>query len=312
MNGATTFLMLLRREIWEHRGVVLAPTIIAGLTTLLLLAGLVQGRGLSADGASLHVVRGLGLMSPAQREAALTALLAAVTPLFLITMVILVVFYAADALYSERRDRSILFWKSLPVTDLSTVLAKFCTAAVVIPAVTLLLVAATQLLTLVIASLMVWVGGGEGDAWALVWRPAPLGSLWLLLAYGMLAAALWAAPLIGWLLLASAWARKAPMLWAVLPIVVLGQLELLAFGTARLYSLVAERVIGVFPVAFRQDISTLVQMDGEGSLEAVATERLLGIIDLPGLLAAPALWIGLIVAAMFIAAAVLLRRFRDE
>ncbi len=310
MNAIMAFVMLLRRETWEPRAIVLAPAIVAGLTTLLMLAGLVQGRGLSRDGAGLYLVQGLGLMSPERREASLTLLLTGVVPLFLLTMVIVILFYAVDALYSERRDRSILFWKSLPVTDLATVLSKLCMALVVIPLVTVVFIALTQVLTLLMATLMVW--GAEGDAWSLVWRPAPLLSLWTLAVYFMCAAALWCAPLIGWLLLASAWARKAPLLWATLPLVIGGQLELLAFGTTTLYSLVADRVIGVFRVAFRPDIKSLMQVDGDGEVQAVATDRLIALIDLPGLLTAPGLWLGLLVAAGFVTLAIWLRRYRDE
>lgn len=310
MNTLRVWLMLLRRETWEHRAIVLAPAIVAGLTVLLMLAGLLQGQGLSRDGAGLYLAQGLGLMSPDQREASLTVLLTGVVPMFALTMVIVILFYAVDALYSERRDRSILFWKSLPVTDTATVLAKLVTATMVIPLVTVVFVAITQVVTLLIATLMVW--GAEGDAWSLVWVPAPLFSLWTLLGYFMLAAAVWCTPVIGWLLLASAWARKAPLLWATLPVVIAGQLELLAFGTTGIYGLVGDRVVGVFRVAFRPDIRTLMQVDGEGGVQAVATDRLLALIDLPGLLSAPGLWFGLAVALVLVVLAIFVRRYRDE
>ncbi len=304
-------LMLLRRELWEHRGVVIAPAVIAVLTTLMFIVLL---RGLGGNVSLLQVVQGLAMMPPAQREGALAGLLASVTPLFLVTMLVLTVFYAADALYAERRDRSILFWKSLPVTDLATVVSKLATAAVVIPLVTAAFIIVTQLVTLVLATFVVW--GADGDAWALVWQPAPLLNLWLLMVYSLLAVMLWYLPILGWLLLASAWARKAPLLWAVLPVVVAGQLEILALGTSRIFRLIGERVIGVFSSGFRRDIGQLVQFDGDsGSVRAptdLAGDRLLSYIDLPGLLMAPGFWGGIVVAAVFVALAVVLRRFRDE
>ncbi len=312
MNAVKGHLMLLRRELWEHRGVVIAPAVIAILTTLLMLTGLL--RGLGGNVAQLQIVQGLAMMPPAQREGALGALLASVTPLFLVTMLVMIVFYAADALYAERRDRSILFWKSLPVTDLATVLSKLVTAAVVIPLITIALIIVTQLVTLLLATIM--VRGVDGDAWALVWQAAPLLNIWVLMLYSLLALMLWYLPFLGWLLLASAWARKAPLLWAVLPVVVVGQLEILALGTSRIYRLIGERVISVFGSAFRRDIGQLVQFDGDSaSVRApgdLAGERLLSYIDLPGLLMAPGFWGGIVVAAVFVALAVVLRRFRDE
>lgn len=312
MNAFKGPLMLLRRELWEHRGVVITPAVIAVLTILLMLTGLL--RGLSGNVSQLQIVQGLAMMPPTQREGALAALLASVTPLFLVAMLVLIVFYAADALYAERRDRSILFWKSLPVTDLATVLSKLATATALIPLVTAAFIIVTQLVTLLLATIMVW--GADGDAWALVWQPAPLLELWLLMVYSLLAVMLWYLPLLGWLLLASAWARKAPLLWAVLPVVVVGQLEILALGSSRLYQLIGDRVIGVFGSAFRRDIGQLVQFDGDSaSVRAptdLAGERLLSYIDLPGLLMAPGFWGGIAVAAVFVALAVVLRRFRDE
>ena len=61
-------------------------------------------------------------------------------------------FYCLDALYGERRDRSILFWKSLPVSDLTTVLSKASIPIVVLPLLTFAVTVATQLIMLLSAA----------------------------------------------------------------------------------------------------------------------------------------------------------------
>ena len=66
----------------------------------------------------------------------------------MLTAFLVGVFYCLDALHGERRDRSILFWKSLPVSDLTTVLAKASVPCRVLPPRAFALALATQLMLL--------------------------------------------------------------------------------------------------------------------------------------------------------------------
>ena len=113
------FYWSVRRELWENRSIYFAPLGVAGVFLIGFLVSKMPG--LSLD---LH------------HNDALLAPYDIVAGLMMVTTMLVNVFYCADALYGERRDRSILFWKSLPVSDLTTVLAKAS-----IPLVVVLLVA---------------------------------------------------------------------------------------------------------------------------------------------------------------------------
>ena len=216
--------------------------------------------------------------------------------LIMFTAFLVALFYCLDALYGERRDRSILFWKSLPVSDLTTVLSKAAIPLVVLPLFTSALVLATQLVMLLLHSVALRASGAGA---ALLWSDLPLFQMSLIQPYGLIVHALWHAPFYGWLLLVSAWARRAPFLWAVLPPLAIGGVEKIAFGTSHFGALLRHRVMGAFSEAFTVDaqrtglVTSLTQLD-------------------PGrFLISPGLWGGLLFAAAFLAAAVRLRRYRE-
>ena len=150
--------------------------------------------------------------------------------LIMATTLVVGVFYCLDALHGERRDRSILFWKSLPVSDLTTVLSKASIPLVVLPLLTFAITVVTQLIMLLLSSAVLL---GSGLSVATLWTHLPLFQMSLMLLYHLLTVhALWYAPIYGWLLLVSAWARRAPFLWAVLPLLAIGRVEKIAFNTS--------------------------------------------------------------------------------
>jgi ABC-2 type transport system permease protein len=219
--------------------------------------------------------------------------LAAMMMIFIVFIV--GVFYCLDALHSERRDRSILFWKSLPVSDLTTVLSKVTIPLVVLPLIAFAIVVCVQVIMLLQTSLvLIFHDMSPGTTWA----HFPVFQNWLVLLYGLAAIALWHAPIYGWLLLVSGWARRATFLWAVLPIIAIQIFEKITFNTSYFGSLVKHRLMGFAPDAFEfhgRDHPTI------DSLAQLTPGRYLS---------SPGLWIGLVFAAAFLAAAVRLRRYR--
>lgn len=129
-------------------------------------------------------------------------------------------FYLLSSLYEERKDRSILFWKSMPVSDLMTVGSKLLTAMVVAPIITIIfimLLQLTMLLALSIVSL-----GQDFSIWDTFWAPSNLLATWLGYLVGTGFIALWCLPFFGWLILVSAFARAIPWAWAIgVPIAIL-------------------------------------------------------------------------------------------
>jgi ABC-2 type transport system permease protein len=204
------------------------------------------------------------------------------------------VFYCLDALHGERRDRSILFWKSLPVSDLTTVLSKASIPLVVVPLLSFVLTIATQWIMLLLSTAVLL---GSGQSVAPLWTHLPLFQMSLMLLYHLLAVhVLWYAPIYGWLLLVSGWARRAAFLWATLPWVAICVVEKIAFHSSHFAAFLGYRFSGA--AAGGSFVGDNASMDPLMQLT-------------PGkFLTTPGLWIGLAVFAVCIAATVRLRRYQ--
>lgn len=295
-------LALLKRELWEHRSIYVAPAVIALLVALMAITGQVT---VSAHDEKVDLsVLAASHLSEAHRAAMLSALMWGVAALFAISMVVLIVFYTLDALYAERKDRSILFWRSLPVTDTETVVSKLLTALLVIPLQTIAAVIVTQVIVLVCAS--IWVAGLGGDAWHLIWSAPPFADIWLATLVFFLALPLWLSPFIGWFLFVSAYARRSTLLVAFLPLLVLPMLEKSLIGTRLFAEAFFVRSVQI-PLFRGMDTGDFELLQGRG-LSFVALSHL----DLVGFLTSPSLWIGLVVCGLLSAAAIYLRRYRDD
>jgi ABC-2 type transport system permease protein len=279
-----------RRELWENRSIYIAPLAVAGVYLagyLISLFCLPQSlRALKESHETPILVQ---LAMPYSHAAMLLMLIG----------FIVAVFYSLDALHGERRDRSILFWKSLPVSDLTTVLAKASIPLVVLPA---LVFAITVALQLVMRVLSVAVTAAHG-AGATAENGLPLLQMQLVLLYGLIVTTLWFAPIYCWMLLVSGWARRAAFLWAVLPPLALGAVERIAFRTSYFGLLMRDRLFGFAAGAFDLKDKNGVAIDPHFiPLAQLAPGRFLS---------SAGLWMGLVVAAILLAAAVRFRRYRE-
>jgi len=211
--------------------------------------------------------------------------------LMMLTSILVSVFYCLDALHGERRDRSILFWKSLPVSDLTTVLAKASIPLVVLPLLVCVIIIAVQSIMLLVSSAVLLV---RGQSVAALWTQLSFFRMAMVTLYHLVTAhALWPFPVYCWLLLVSGWARRATFLWAVLPLVAIAGMEQIVFHTWHFAQLVGSRLIG--------DTQTPGYMFPSGPMTHIT----------PGIfLTSPGLWIGFAIAAAFLAAAVRLRRYQ--
>jgi ABC-2 type transport system permease protein len=213
----STQLALLRREMWEHPAVYVTPLVIALIISMLSITGQVS---ISAYDQIVDVaILGATNLGESQRASAITVLMVSVSVLFVISMWVLTIFYTLDSLYAERKDKSILFWRSIPVTDAETVLSKLLTAVIVIPLVTFAVVVITHIVVLVISS--IWISVQGANAGYLIWQAAPLFENWTAILVFLLATPLWLSPFIGWFLLVSAYTKRSPLLAAFLPIILL-------------------------------------------------------------------------------------------
>src|SRR6058998_2768516 len=232
------FYWSVRRELWENRSIYVAPIIVA---IVVLFGFLVSTIGLPERR------REVLLLDPAKARAAIQAPYDMAAIMLILTAFIVGVFYCLDALHGERRDRSILFWKSLPVSDLTTLLSKATIPLIVLPLVTLAIIVTTQFVMLLWTSVLLMT---HGMSPASTWTNLSLFQQSLILLYGLAAIALWHAPIYGWALLVSGWARRATFLWAVVPCLAIGFFEKITFGTSHFASMLKNRLMGFAPEAF--------------------------------------------------------------
>ena len=298
-------LSLVRRELWEHRAIYIAPLVIALVMSLMSLTGQVT---ISAFGHEVDLaIIGASSAGEIERQAAITAILMVFTSIFVLGAWILMIFYSLDALYAERRDKSILFWRSLPVTDAETVISKLLTAVLVIPLTTFAFVVVTHLLNLILWS--IWLSIQGGDAGHLLWSAAPLFDNWAATLIIAVAMPLWLSPLIGWFLFVSAFTRRSPLLIAFLPMFVVPMLEKMVSSTSLFWDAIFVR--SVRPPLFKGiDVSRI--FDEDNFQIAADTASLLAKIDLARFLSSPSMWLGLVVCGLFTTAAIYIRRYRDE
>lgn len=303
-----TFIALLKREIWEHPAFYVAPLVVAAL---ILLSGIYNAFYTVSKYVGYERLVSVVATVPEVALPVMYSWWPVLVILFNLVMVFVIGFYLMDSLYADRKDRSILFWKSLPVSDSATVLSKLVTALGTIPAITFLVTLASCFILMLMFTVIIWLGGGS--AWALFWKPLPLFDGTVFLAYSFLVQSLWFVPLIGWVMLASAWSRRSPFIWVVLPPIVLVILEQTLLRSSRFAEMLAERLVGVIPLAYQMNDSQWSAMRDSiesGSVEDVA--RITDIINPTPLLTSPQLWMGFVVGALFVAAAIWLRRYRDE
>ena len=296
-------LTLIKREFWEHAALWVAPLVV----TAALIIGAIFGRAYGPG--TMPVSLGDVPATPQGLRAISTTVLVMFSGgSQYVVMSIVLWFYATACLYNERRDRSILFWKSMPVSDAKTVISKFLMALAVVP----LYVYVVTLLTTLVASGIIAIPrfsgpGGlslwDGGAWV---RAEAYSFVWLVLAV------LWYAPLTAYLLLVSAWARRNVQLWALSPLIAI-IVERIAFGTHYLSTWILYRLGPGWQSQSEQWFERLFAgpfyYTSGGSSSPV--QLFAGMQPLKGF-GNIDLWIGLAVAVAFLYAAVRVRRYRDD
>ena len=317
-----TFYWLVKRELWEHRGGFLwTPIIVGGVFLLLNLMGIITGEvmgGRHGFNITLGSSNNMNLLARALDQQSMATVGAGLdmvmySPTMIIGMVLgfVVFFYCLGALYDDRRDRSLLFWKSLPISDTATVLSKVVAATVVAPLIAIVVGTLTGILMLLMFAIALSLHGVS--VWHLLTLSHPfqvianlVGSIPLYV--------VWALPTVGWLLLCSAWSRSKPFLWAVvLPVavgIVIGWFNLL--GTVDVQNswywrhVVGRVLLSVFPGGWLTQVQNI---GGDDPAEVLSS---LGVMHTYAVLGSPNIWIGVAAATAMLVGAVWFRRWRDD
>lgn len=285
ITRARRFFWSLKREFWENRYIYWAPLIVGAVFLLGFMISLTR---------LPHQMRDVSPLDWMHYREAVATPYDFIAGLMMLVSIMISVFYCSDALHSERSDRSILFWKSLPVSDWVTVMAKASVPFVIVPLIVCVVAIGTQCLMLLLGTGVLLA---KGFGVARYWTELSVPQMWWLLVYHIFTAhAIWPAPVYAYLLLVSGWARRAVLLWAALPVVAIGGLEFVLFRTTHFMMLVASRLIGSAPAAANRP-------------EIFPTNPMTHIMPVHFIFS-PGLWIGLAVTAAFLAGAVRVRRYR--
>ncbi len=305
-----TMSALIRRELWEHRAFWLVPTVIASLMTFALLRvgvelfGSDHAHDIARANEKLAASVDLGSFL-ARTDAAAMVFTAASAP-FGIIMGFVAFFYLLDSLYADRRDRSVLFWRSMPITDRETVLAKLATATLAGPLATLAVLLGAYAVWSGLVALFGVIAGF--DYWWIGLNPLAWVKAALLLLGAQLGLMLVIAPFIGWVLLASAWAPRAPFLWAFLPPLGLALLEEMFLNTNRFLQMIGDHFETLVPQMFHVQSKADMALQGDGYKVSLGPAFHLS----PDYLLEPRLWVGVVIGAAFVTGAIWMRRYRDD
>ena len=272
----------IRRELWEFRSIYIVQLAVGGIFLFGFVISLMRFR---------YKMRDFLLLDPIQQHKLIEQPYTFAAGLIMAAGFVVGIFYALEALQSERRDRSILFWKSLPVSDITTVLAKASIPMVIIPAISFVLAVAVQSIMMVLHSIVL---RANGIPVSIFFSHLAIFQIWAMLGYHLLVLhSLGFAPLYSWLLLVSGWARRLAFLWAALPLVVIAVIENLVFGSSAFLGFWFSDAPG-----------------GDGFSHGMAMQPLARIHPAE-FFASSNVWAGLAVAILLLAATVRLRRYRE-
>lgn len=320
-----TFVWMLKREYWEHRGGFLrAPMITALIFLALNMLALIwveltaHRMGITVNNMNLGMIaEQIGNRDIAQVSAAVDIGLFGLGFPIAIVLSFVVFFYLIGALYDDRRDRSVLFWKSLPLSDTQTVLSKVVAAAFIAPTIAVAAMMILHVGFLILLSVYALLHGI--NPFPLLWSPLHILTLWFKLVALIPLNALWALPCIGWLLLCSSFARAKPFLWAVALPVIAGIMVGFAHVSSELslpsswfwQHIVGRASLSVLPGSWlnQSNFKALEHMRGN-DMDVVGA--VLSFDSAQALLASADLWIGAAAGAAMIAAAIYFRRRRTE
>ncbi len=295
-----TYITLTRRELWEHRALWITPLIVAAV---MVLSAFPLHIGHATIGIDLDP-REMVNAGP-RRNIFMFMVWLQTIPHYLVMSIVLS-FYLLDCLYVERKDRSILFWKSLPVSDATTVLSKLLVGLVIVPLGVYLVALVSGVVFQVVWNIRAATGALPDIA--LSWDTVAWLKVQALMLYGLIVAMLWFSPFAAFLLLISAWARRSVFLWATLLPVMAGLVEKVLFGTRYFVGLLEYRSWTGFWAAVFGRLSP----DNVGHGKIVSLAEVFDNVSMSSAFANPDLWLGVAVAAAFVFAAIRIRRYRDD
>lgn len=298
----TVLFTMIRKEIQEHKlAFIYAPFIVALVLCAVIISvylGLTDIQttnfSFSTDVYDEKYKEGMLLASPEAKTAVIRAGLVVLGLPILLTVGFGLLAYSLSTFADERKDRSLIFWRSLPVSDLTTVMSKLVFIVVVIP----LLVLPNLILLQLVASLSVSIYFVSNDIvpFGYVWTSYFISD-WFRIIFSLWAQALWSLPIFLWLMLSGTYFKK-PVIGAVVPLVALVVLEGIIFKANNVQEFIENRLgfwsrADSFPIQYEEDL-------------------VVDITDVYLMLTTQAFWIGLIASAVLVAGIVYTRSTNND
>ena len=202
--------------------------------------------------------------------------------------------YSLSTFADERKDRSLIFWRSLPVSDLTTVLSKVFVVTLIVPLMVLPYIILLQLVAMTSASIFFATNDIVSFSW--LWGSYIITD-WFRIIFSLWAQALWSLPLFLWLMLAGTFAAR-PIAGAIVPPVILIVLEGVIFKTNLVLEFIENR-IGFWSRSdsFPKEYQEL---------------RVVDITDILLLFSTQAFWIGILASVILVAGIVYFRSSNSD
>lgn len=318
-----TFITLLKREYWESKtSFFWVPLIVAGIGVFGALLALGAATFSNIDAAELgsHDVGNLFKLYDVSvndevKSFGTQAFLYSALYSFYFVLAIVGFFYCLGALYDDRKDKSILFWKSMPVSDTQTVLSKVASIGLVAPFLFWAATVLSNLIIMLLVTVFAWIS--DVNAWTALWAHSSFFKISWYQLVATYMAMLWAVPFIGYLLLISSWTKKVPFLVATVPPALVMMAEAMVSNTAYVAKFIGQKLFGVFQamVAPFDKLATEYAQKDQRFAEGYDDIPLFDHLDFMSYgeqLTDVGFWTGIILGAAMIAGAIYIRRFRDE
>ena len=289
---------LVKRELQEHKvGLIYAPFIVAIILSLVIVLVYFGVADIKANDINFstsvyengEAVEWMRAATVDQKVAVIRSGLIVLGFPVAFVMIFAVLSYSLGTFFEERKDKSIIFWRSLPISDLETVLSKVFVVVFIAPLIILPALIFLHMVSLLSASIFFAVSDIVPFTW--IWNAYSITD-WFRIIFSLWMQLLWSLPILAWLMLAGAYSRK-PIVAAVLPLVGIIAIERVVFGSAVFLATAIERIqpwslMSSFPKQYEE-------------------LRVVEIADIPLLLATQEFWYGMLISTLLIGAIVYIR-----
>ena len=298
----TVFFTMIRREIQEHKVAFIYAPFAVALVLCFVIASVYFGItdiqtdefNFSTEIYDEEYQEAMLQASPEAKARVIRAGLIFLGLPILLTVGFGLLAYSLSTFADERKDRSLIFWRSMPVSDLTTVLSKLLFVIFIVPLLVLPNIVLLQSVAIVSAS--IYFVTNDIVSFGYLWTSYFISD-WFRIIFSLWAQALWSLPIFLWLMLAGTYARR-PVIGAAVPLVATIVLERIVFKTNEVLGFIENRLgfwsrADSFPIASEEI-------------------RVVDISDIMLMLSTQAFWIGMIASAILVSGIVYTRSTNNE